>query len=219
MTAEAAETSAIPESSVRAAIPATGSQDRARQRPSAGGMAAGLAMVAAIVLVAWFIGGRQGFDQIGWGGVNSSLLPKVGDEAPDFFTMLSDGRIVRLSDFRGQPVWLNFWGSWCPPCRSEMPDMEAAYKELAPRGLVMLAVGLDEPPSATFDYAARNGATYLIASDPERQATGEGYPIVNFPTHILIDREGIVRDIVLAELDKEEFVARAETILAPADAS
>ena len=218
MTLEAAESLAIPESPVRAAIPAAGSQDGARQRPSAGGVAAGLAMAAVIVLVAWLIGGRQGFDQIGWGGVNSSLLPKVGTEAPDFYTILSDGRVVRLSDFRGQPVWLNFWGSWCPPCRSEMPDMEAAYKELAPRGLVMLAVGLDEPPSATFDYAARNGATYLIASDPERATTGEGYPIVNFPTHVLIDRDGIVRDIVLAELNTEEFIARAEKILAPADA-
>ena len=187
-----------------------------RQRSTA---VAGLIMALAIVAGAWVIGGRQGFDQLGLGGVNSSLLPKVGDVAPDFFTILSDGRIVRLSEFRGQPVWLNFWGSWCPPCRGEMPDMEAAYKELAPRGLVMLAVALDEPPAATFDYAARNGATYLIASDPERQSTGEGYPIVNFPTHILIDREGIVRDVVLAELDKDEFVAYAESILAPSATS
>jgi peroxiredoxin len=180
--------------------------------------AAAVVMALAIVVGAWIIGGRQGFDQIGFGGVNSTLLPKVGDEAPDFFTVLSDGRVARLSDFRGQPVWLNFWGSWCPPCRSEMPDMQAAYEALAPRGLVMLAVGLDEPPSATFDYAARNGATYLVASDPERKTTGAAYPIVNFPTHVLIDREGIVRQIVLAELGTEEFVAYAETILEPPDA-
>ena len=176
---------------------------------------AGLLMALVIVAGAWIVGGRQGFQQLGFGGINSALLPKVGDVAPDFATVLSDGSVVRLSDFRGQPVWLNFWGSWCPPCRSEMPDMEAAYKELAPRGLVMLAVSLDEPPSAAFDYAARNGATYLIATDPERRATGEGYPIVNFPTHILIDREGIVREVVLAELNTEEFIAHAEAILAP----
>lgn len=179
----------------------------------------GLLMAFVIVAAAWLVGGRQGFERIGFGGVNSSLLPKVGDVAPDFITLLSDGSVVRLSDFRGQPVWLNFWGSWCPPCRSEMPDMQAAYEQLAPRGLVMLAVSLDEPPAAAFDYAARNGATYLIATDPEREMTGAAYPIVNFPTHVLIDREGVIRQIVLAELDTDEFITAAETILAPEETS
>ena len=184
-------------------------------RPARNTVVVGLLIALVLVAGAWVIGDRQGFDRIGFGGVHSSLLPKVGDPAPDFTTILSDGRVVRLSDFRGQPVWLNFWGSWCPPCRSEMPDMEAAYENLAPRGLVMLAVSLDESPSAAFEYAARNGATYLIATDPERKMTGASYPIVNFPTHVLIDRDGIVREVVLAELDTEEFVAHAETILAP----
>ena len=64
-----------------------------------------------------------------------------------------------------------------------------------------------------FDYAARNGATYLVGSDPERKLTGQAYPIVNFPTHILIDREGIVRSIILSELDAEQYVTNAEVIL------
>lgn len=213
----------LPEYLVTKSVPLAGptlnasiAQETTPQRQR-GTVVAGLIMALVIVAGAWIIGGREGFNQIGLGGVNSSLLPKVGNVAPDFVTILSDGRVVRLSDFRGQPVWLNFWGSWCPPCRSEMPDMEVAYKELAPRGLVMLAVALDEPPSASFDYAARNGATYLIGSDPERKTTGAGYPIVNFPTHILIDREGIVREIVLAELNSEEFVAHAESVLAPSE--
>lgn len=187
--------------------------------PRRAAAAAGLLLAVLIIVGAWFVGGRQGFERMGFSGVNSSLLPKVGDPAPDFVTMLSDGSIVRLSDFRGQPVWLNFWGSWCPPCRAEMPDMEAAYQQLRPRGLVMLAVALDEPPAVSFEYAARNGATYLVASDPERKTTGAAYPIVNFPTHILIDREGIVRQIVLAELDTDEFVSYAESILGPSDAT
>lgn len=187
--------------------------------PRRAAAAAGLLLAVLIIVGAWFVGGQQGFERMGFSGLNSSLLPKVGDPAPDFVTMLSDGSIVRLSDFRGQPVWLNFWGSWCPPCRSEMPDMEAAYKKLQPQGLVMLAVAVDEPASVSFDYAARNGATYLVASDPERKMTGSVYPIVNFPTHILIDREGIVRQIVLAELNTDEFIAYAETILQPSEAA
>ena len=166
----------------------------------------GLLLAGSIVAAAWVIGDRQGFAAIGFGGVNQSLLPKVGSAAPDIATLLSDGRLVKLSDFHGQPVWLNFWGSWCPPCRSEMPDMEAAYQQLAPQGLVMLAISLDEPPQTAFAYATRNGATYLVGTDPARTLTGDAYPIINFPTHILIDREGIIQSIILAELDTAQFV-------------
>lgn len=172
-----------------------------------------LLLAGSIVAAAWVIGDRQGFASIGLGGVNQSLLPKVGSPAPDIATLLSDGRLVKLSDFLGQPVWLNFWGSWCPPCRSEMPDMEAAYQQLAPQGLVMLAISLDEPPDTAFVYAARNGATYLVGTDPARKLTGAAYPIINFPTHVLIDREGIIQSIILAELDTAQFVSGAAVIL------
>lgn len=191
----------------------SGSLTQSTLAPSSRRGLLGLALAGAVVTAAWVVGDRQGFASIGLGGVNQSLLPKVGDPAPDFVTVLSDGRVVKLSDFLGQPVWLNFWGSWCPPCRSEMPDMEAAYQQLAPQGLAMLAVSLDEPPDTAFAYAARNGATYLVGTDPERKLTGPGYPIVNFPTHILIDRQGIVQSIILAELDTAQFISGAAAIL------
>ena len=177
----------------------------------------GLVLAAALVVGAWFVGGQQGFDQIGRGGINSRLLPRVGEPAPDFFTVLGDGEVVLLSDFRGQPVWLNFWGSWCPPCRSEAPEMQAAYEELAPRGLVLLAVALDEPLSAAVAYAELNGLTYLIAGDPNRKLTGDAYPIVNFPTHILIDRDGIVREVILAELNRDQIITHAAPIVSPSE--
>ena len=91
--------------------------------------------------------------------------------------------------------------------------MEAAYQQLAPQGLVMLAISLDEPPDTAFAYAARNGATYLVGTDPARTLTGDAYPIINFPTHILIDREGIIQSIILAELDTAQFVSGAAVIL------
>ncbi len=171
-----------------------------------------------VIGATWFFGDRQGFDAIGQGGVNAGLLPQVGDPAPDFVTTIVDeqGRPVArasLSAFRGRPVWLNFWGSWCPPCRSEMPEIQAAYEELRPQGLVWLAVSLDERPEAAADFAALNGATFLIASDPNRTDTGATYPIVNFPTHLLIDEQGIIRDIVIAAIDAEEIMARADGIM------
>ncbi len=94
-----------------------------------------------------------------------------------------------------------------------MPEIQAAYEELRPRGLVWLAVSLDEPPEAAAAFAALNEATFLIASDPNRTDTGSAYPIVNFPTHLLIDEQGIIRDIVIAAIDAEEIIARAERIL------
>ena len=177
----------------------------------------GVAVAVGLIAAAWFIGGRLGFEQIGIGGVNLSLLPKIGQPAPDFVTLTAaEGRPVQLSDYRGKPVWLNFWGSWCPPCRAEMPELQAAYERLRPRGLELLAVSLNEPAEDAARFAALNNATFTILSDPRRENTGAAYPIANFPTHILIDKDGIVRDIVLAAIDEEEIVRRAEAIM-PSD--
>ncbi len=133
------------------------------------GILLGLAVALLIVTTAWYLRGRQGLGQIGRGGTNVRLLlSKVGQLAPDFATVIADGRVVALSDFRGKPVWLSFWGS--------------------------------------------------VTGDPLRKGS-TNYPIVNFPTHILIDRNGIVRDIVLAELNEDQIVERPQQILAPADAA
>lgn len=179
-------------------------------------------LVVALLLVAagWYAGGGGGtVGEPDQGSDGRARLPRRGEPAPDFAVPLTDGRTVRLSDFRGQPVWLNFWGSWCPPCRRELPAMEAAYRRLAPRGLVLLAVAVDESAAEADRYAKDHGASYLIASDPTRAVTGGGYPITNFPTHVLIDADGTVRDVVLAELDEAAFVERAGQIVAPREAA
>jgi cytochrome c biogenesis protein CcmG, thiol:disulfide interchange protein DsbE len=194
------------------APPAASLPQTLRSRPAT--LVGGILMAIAIVVASWSLGAQQGWNQVGQGGINRTLLPKVGEPAPDLVALDRNGEPVFLSQFRGQPVWLNFWGSWCPPCRSEMPDMEAAYQRLAPQGLVMLAVSLDEPVADAIRYAELNGATYTVVGDPYRQGTA-AYPIANFPTHILIDREGIVRDVVLAELNEAQFVERAGAILTP----
>lgn len=186
-------------------------------------LAAVTAGVIALVVVAsaWYVVDGQGIGQITQPRPSTAALPQVGEPAPDIEVTVIDEHgeprdRVRLSDFAGQPVWLNFWGSWCPPCREEMPHIQAAYEEeLAPRGLVWLAVSLDEPAEDAADFAARHDATFTIASDPNRADIGMSYPIAYFPTHILIDAQGIVRDVVIAQLDQAEIVTRAEQILAP----
>jgi peroxiredoxin len=144
-----------------------------------------------------------------------SLLPKVGDVAPDFQTTDVFGNPVKLSDFSGKPVWLMFWGSWCPPCRAEFPDIQAAYAQLAPKGIRLLGVSLRESPLDAATYAAENSASFLVLSDPDERDTGGAYPIYNFPTHIFIDKDGIIRAVVLENLDKDQAVAEASKLLDP----
>ncbi len=173
----------------------------------------GLAAAILILAGAWFIAGKAGLDTIGQGGMNQNLLPKIGEEAPDFTAVSLDGQIVSLSDYRGQPVWINFWGAWCAPCRAEMPDIQVAWEELQPQGLMLLALSLGDKPSEAGAFAAKVGATFPILVDPDRTLTSEAYPIYNFPTHIFVDENGIVRNIVLSEMSSEQAIAAAESVM------
>jgi cytochrome c biogenesis protein CcmG/thiol:disulfide interchange protein DsbE len=175
---------------------------------------AGLALAVIIVAASIAMGSRLGWNTIGTGGINRQLLPKVGDVAPDFEAHDVFGNPVRLSQFRGHPVWLMFWGSWCPPCRAEFPDIQAAYAKLEPKGLRMLGVSLRESPLDAATYAARNGATFLVLSDPDESDTGAAYPIYNFPTHIFIDSNGIIRAIVLEDMSTDRAISEASRLLA-----
>jgi peroxiredoxin len=189
--------------------PQAGSMQRLASRR----VALGLGLASAIVAGAWYVGGQSGFDQIGRGGANQDLLPKVGEQAPNFAAVSLTGQVVTLSEFHGRPVWLNFWGSWCPPCRAEMPDIQAAYEELAPKGLVLLAVSLGDAPEQAASFAAKNKVTFTVLLDPNRTLTSAAYPIYNFPTHIFIDGTGTVRKIVLSEMSTDQAIANAGTIL------
>jgi len=191
---------------------ASGAQLSPRERWLRIGLA--IAVALAIIGAAWVVGGREGFGDIGKGGMNTKLLPKVGQVAPDFTTYDVDGNVVSLSDYRGQAVWLNFWGSWCPPCRSEMPDVQTAYQQLASKGIVLLAISLDESAQNAAAFAQKNNVTFKILSDPNRENTGGSYPILNFPTHIFIDSSGVVQRVVLSDLSTDEALQYGTEVIA-----
>ena len=194
-------------------VQTTGQPGETGRRSQRSNVALSLALALAIVAGAWYIGGRAGFEEIGRGGINQRLLPRPGEPAPDFTVIDLRGNVVSLSDYRGRPVWLNFWGAWCPPCRAEMPDIQAAYEQLAPRGLVLLAVSLGDPPDQAAEFAERNNVTFTVLLDPYRTLTSESYPIYNFPTHIFIDEDGIVRKLVLATMTTAQAIENAESVL------
>lgn len=116
----------------------------------------------------------------------------VGDNAPDFILSDLSGQSLRLSDFRGQPVILNFWATWCPPCRVEMPDLQRAYLEYAEDDLVILALDQNEPAEtvAPFFYDEMK-LTFTPLLDINGAIAGM-YGVFNFPTSIFVNGDGQV---------------------------
>ena len=202
-----------------AATPQAKGASAETKKPSTRQAVVGLSLALAIVVAAWFIGGRAGFDEIGEGGINRQFLPEVGEAAPDFVALDSTASGVWLHDFKGKPVWLTFWGSWCPPCRSEMPEIEAAYRQLAPEGLVLMAVSVDEPYEVSLAFAQGLGATFPILNVRYRELIADRYDVYNYPTHIFIDENGIVQKIIPGQLDEETALAEGRALLTSSTAA
>ncbi len=122
------------------------------------------------------------------------VRPEVGYLAPDFTLPSLDGKTVRLSDFRGKKgVFINFWATWCPPCRLEMPTMEKAYQEYRSRGLEILAVSIDAGPKGAIESFMRElKLTFPVLLDPEMEVM-RTYKFFALPASVLIDKQGIIR--------------------------
>ncbi|MDF2789440.1 MAG: alkyl hydroperoxide reductase [Neobacillus sp.] len=112
---------------------------------------------------------------------------KVGAKAPDFELKTLAGDTVKLSDFKGKKVMLNFWATWCPPCKAEMPAMEEFHKE-AGDDVVILAVNID-PHLDVKAFVDENGITFPIPLDAEDKVN-ETYQVLSIPTTYFIDTKG-----------------------------
>lgn len=127
------------------------------------------------------------------------------------FTLL-DGRTLTLEELRGRPVVLAFWSPTCAPCVEELPDLIALYRELAPRGLELVAVSMPyDPPLAVQTFVREREVPYPVALDVEGRVTGAFEDLKVIPTTLLIDPEG---QIVYREVGKLD-IARARRIMAP----
>ena len=122
---------------------------------------------------------------------------QVGQLAPEFSLPLVGGGEVRLSDLRGKVVMINFWATWCPPCKAEMPSMERLYARFKKSGFEMLAVnaevdGLEILP----EFLQKHGHTFLVPVDTEGEVQVD-YGVFRFPESFIIDKNGrIVEHIV-----------------------
>ncbi|MDR4494514.1 MAG: redoxin domain-containing protein [Nitrospirales bacterium] len=134
--------------------------------------------------------------------------PTLGSQAPEFRLLDMDGRSVALSDMQGKVVLLNFWATWCFPCRVEMPSMEALYRSYREKGLEILAVSVDEQgPAVTRPFQEDKGLTFPILHDRDYQV-GLIYGARSLPMTYIIDRQGIIRERVFGSREWDTPEAR-----------
>jgi len=118
-----------------------------------------------------------------------------------------DGNPVRVSDYRGKVVVVNFWAIWCPPCRVEMPDLDAVYRQYRDRGVVILAVNVSESSADIQAFAQKLGLSLLMLRPSVT------YRIEALPTTFFIDRQGQVRRRQVGAMSKSFMVQQVEALL------
>ncbi|WP_328987764.1 peroxiredoxin family protein [Thiorhodovibrio winogradskyi] len=123
--------------------------------------------------------------------------------APAFELQTPDGARVALADLRGEIVLVNFWATWCPPCRAEMPAMERAWQELRDKGVRFLAINVDEDGGTVADFAKSLGVSFPLLLDPGGKVT-QAWPLRGLPTTFVVDADGRLRLIALGEREWDE---------------
>jgi peroxiredoxin len=120
-------------------------------------------------------------------------LPRVEKPfaAPDFSLTGEDGKTYHLADYRGQVVVINFWATWCPPCRREMPSMQRMWSKIKGKGVVVLAVNVGENADIIFEFLGQYPVSFPIPMDLEGKVV-KRYPVTGLPTTYIVNPEGMV---------------------------
>ncbi len=123
-------------------------------------------------------------------------VAEVGKPAPDFTLKDTTGTVWKLSNLKGNLVFVNFWATWCPPCRDEMPSMEALHRRLASEKFLMLSVLYNDDPGQAAQYVHTNGFTFPLLLDPIGEAA-RAYGITGVPETYIVDQDGILREKII----------------------
>jgi thiol-disulfide isomerase/thioredoxin len=123
-------------------------------------------------------------------GGEQTLTPLEGTpQAPDFDLQDPEGNPQRLADYKGKPVILNFWATWCPPCREEMPSMQRAHEAVAPEGIALVAINVGEDADTIEQFLASYPVDFPLPMDLDSKVV-QSYPVKGLPTTFVLDPEG-----------------------------
>jgi cytochrome c biogenesis protein CcmG, thiol:disulfide interchange protein DsbE len=157
----------------------------------------GVMCVMIIILIGIFITFKEKPRSV---GVN------IGDAAPDFELQTIDGQSVKLSDYKGKKVILNFWATWCPPCKEEMPKLEKYYDQ-KPADVELLAVNFtvtEKKRENVVQFVQKHQYSYPILLD-EKNKVNSTYEILSLPTTYFIDSEGVIREKFTGPLTEKKI--------------
>jgi peroxiredoxin len=158
------------------------------------------------------LAGLIGAAPAAWSQPNVLHPVQGGPLAPDFELTDIDDNMHRLSDYRGKVVIVNFWATWCPPCRFELPSMEKLWQAVQKEGVVMLAINIGEDADTIFTFTADYPVTFPLLLDRDSSVI-QKYPVLGVPTSFIIDPRGriIYRAVGTREWDDKQII---QTILA-----
>ncbi|MEP6774771.1 MAG: TlpA disulfide reductase family protein [Chloroflexota bacterium] len=170
-----------------------------------------LLTVAAFIWVA--VGNNAGNTSAG--GLVATGCPKVGSVAPDFaLADVRTGQSFTLASLRGRPVWINFWATWCPPCKTELPIMKQKYDKYKAQGLAIVGIDMQEEPAYVKSYVDGNAFDWTFVVDPDGAVT-DRYYTAGIPSHLFIDESGVIRAINVGDLQEPSMEILLGTIMRP----
>lgn len=139
--------------------------------------------------------------------VNIQTIARVGKPAPDFSLKTIEGKEIKLSDLRGKAVLINMWASWCPPCRDEMPGIQAAYEKYKDKGLVVLGIDFtvqDNLPDVK-SFVQELKLTFPILLDETGEVSAGWYGMRALPTSYFVDAQGVIQRIQVGAMSPEKI--------------
>lgn len=150
-------------------------------------------------------------------GAERGSGPGLGKPAPEFTLLDTDGKAVRLADFRGKVVLLNFWATWCAPCRQEFPELVKTYRNGGGQ-VVVIGINMQENREQVREFADEYGADFPILIDPKAEAA-EAYRLLGLPSSYFIDQQGVLREQHFGLLKREIIEDKIEKTRAAGVAS
>ncbi|MFD0958776.1 redoxin domain-containing protein [Paenibacillus chungangensis] len=167
--------------------------------------------VQIVILIAVFIIGGYAIGSTLFGEEDTGQI-KVGMEPPPFTLADLDDNPQSLSNYTGQPVIINFWGTFCEPCVKEMPEFERQYEKWKDRGLVILAINLSEDTLSVNNFVKRFNLSYPILRDVNRK-TERKYGLRQYPTTFFVKPDGKLMEVVVGGMSEEQINSRVERLL------